>query len=92
MIFILCHPQTFTQEKILFMLEISISYFHTSLYIPEKQISAFHLPHVRIIVTHHCGNTRREEIKYPCSFQDVLGWCDYSERVVASFAHQIQSE
>ena len=51
-----------------------------------------HLSHVRILVTHHCGNTRREAFNHPCSFQDVLDCCDYSERVVDIFAHQIQSE
>ena len=31
-------------------------------------------------------------IQMPQKKQDVLCSCDYSERVVASFAHQIQSE
>ena len=73
-------------------MEISISYFHTNLYIPEIQKLAFHLPHVRILGTRHCGNTRREAFKFPCEFQDVLCCCGYSERVVATFALQIQSE
>ena len=85
-------PAKLYTRKEIFIMEISISYFHTSLYTPEIQRLVFHLPHVRILGTHHCGNTRREAFKYPCSFQDVLDCCDYSERVVAIFAHQIQSE
>ena len=40
----------------------------------------------------HCGDSRRTVFKRYKSFQDVLCRCDYAERVVASFAHQIQSE
>ena len=40
----------------------------------------------------HCGDSRRTAFKRYKSFQDVLCRCDYAERVVASFAHQIQSE
>ena len=49
------------------------------------------LPHVRILNTNHCGEMRRTAFKRRELFQDVLCCSDYSERVVASFAHQIQS-
>ena len=42
--------------------------------------------------TTYCGNYRRTAFKRRESFQDVLFCRDYSERVVASFPHQIQSE
>ena len=66
--------------------------FHTSVYIPYIQNLTFHLQHVRILGTNHCGNTRRELFKRLSVKQDVLSPCDYYERVVASFSHQIQSE
>ena len=75
------------------MMEISIADFHRSLYIPEIQNLAFHLPHVRILGTNHCGNTCRGLLLKCCrENQDMLCRRDHVERVVASFAHQIQSE
>ena len=72
-------------------METTISDFHTSFYIPATQKLAFHLPHVRILVTNHCGEMRRTVFKQRELFHDVL-WCrDYAERVVASFANHIQS-
>ena len=53
---------------------------------------AFHLPHVRILGTHHCGDIRRTAFKRYKLFQHVLCRRDYSDRVVASFAQQIQSK
>ena len=46
-------------RKDIFMIETYIDDFHTSFYIPEKNI-LFHLPHVQIIGNTHCGNTLRE--------------------------------
>ena len=74
------------------MMETTISGFHTSSYIPAVQKSAFHIPHVRILGTNHCGEMRRTAFKQLELFQDVLCRLDYSERVVASFANQIKSE
>ena len=74
------------------MMENFSSDFHTSFYIPAIQKLDFHLPHVRILVTNHCGEMRRTDLKRCELFQDVLCRRDYSERVVARFAHQIQSE
>ena len=52
----------------------------------------FHIPHVQILGTNHCGYSRQNAFKGRESFQDVLCRRDYDDRVVASFAHQIQSE
>ena len=78
-------------RKELVMMETTIYDFNTSLYIPAIQNLAFHLPHVRILGKNHCGAMRRTSFKRRELFQDVLCRSDYSERVVASFAHQIQS-
>ena len=59
---------------------------------PAIQKLAFHLPHVRILGTNHCGEMRHTDFKRRDLFQDVLCLCEYSERVVASFANKIQSE
>ena len=77
-------------RKELVMMETTISDFHTSFYIPAIQNLAFQLPHVRILGTNHCGAMRRTAFKRRELFQDVLCCHDYDERVVASFAHQIQ--
>ena len=73
-------------------METTISDFHTSFYIPAIQNLAFHLPHVRILGTNHCGELRRTDFKRSELFQDVLCCRDYTERVVSSFANQIQPE
>ena len=73
-------------------METTISDFHTSFYIPAIQKLAFHLPHVRILGTNHCGELRRTAFKRRELFQDVLCCRVYAERLVASFANQIQSE
>ena len=78
--------------KELVMMETTISDFHTSFYIPAIQKLAFHLPHVRIIGTDHCGEMRRTVFKWRELFQDVLCCSDYADRVVAIFDNQIQSE
>ena len=70
----------------------TISGFHTSFYIPAIQKSVFHLPHVRILGTNHCGETRRTDFKRRDLFQDILCRRDYDERLVESFSNQIQSE
>ena len=79
-------------RKELEMMETTISDFRTSFYIPAIQKLAFHLPHVRIIGTNHCGEIRRTAFKRHELFQDVLYPRDYSERVVVSFSNQIESE
>ena len=74
------------------MMETTVSDFHISFYIPSIQKLAVYLPHVRILVTNHCGEMRRTAFKRRELFQDVLCRHDYAERVVASFANQIKSE
>ena len=74
------------------MMETTVFDFHTSFYIPAIQKLAFHLPHVRILGTNHCGEIRRTAFKRCESFQDVLCRRDYDKRLVERFADQIQSE
>ena len=69
------------------MMETTISEFHISFYRPEILKLAFHLPHVRILGTNHCGEMQRTDFKQRELFQDVLCRHDYAERVVASFAN-----
>ena len=73
-------------------METTISDFHTSFYIPAIQNLAFHLPHVRILGTNHCGAMQCTAFKRRELFQDVLCSSDYAERLVARFAHKIQSK
>ena len=72
------------------MIETTISNFHTSFYIPEIRKLAFNLTHVQVLGTCHCGDSRQTPFKRRESFQDVLCFHDYSERLVDSLAHQIQ--
>ena len=74
------------------MMETTISDFHTSSYIPAIQNLAFCLPHVRILGKNHCVVMQHTAFKRLKLFQHVLCCRDYAERVVASFAYQIQSE
>ena len=74
------------------MMETTIYDFRTSFYIPYIQALGFHIPHMGILGINHCGELRRTAFKRRELFQDVICHCDYAERVVASFSHQIQSE
>ena len=78
-------------RKELVLMETTISYFHTSFYIPSIQNLAFHIPHVRIPGTNHCGEMRCTAFKRHELFQDDLCRHDYSERLVVSFVNQIKS-
>ena len=75
----------------LVMMETTISNFHTSFYIPEIQKLAFHIPHIQILVANHCGDYLQTAFKRRKSFQDWICYCDYADRLVTSFSHQIQS-
>ena len=72
------------------MMEKKNSKFHTRYYIPAIQQLAFHLPHMRIFVTNHCGGMQRTAFKQRELFQDVICRRDYAEKVVTSFSNQIQ--
>ena len=74
-------------RKELVMMETTISDSHKSFYIPDIQKLAFHLPHVRILSTNHCGELRQTAFKRSELFQDVIYRRDYVERVVASFSN-----
>ena len=71
-------------------METKISKFHTRYYIPAIQKLAFHLPHMHIFVTNHCGEMRHTAFKLRELFQDVICRRDYAEKVVTSFSNQIQ--
>ena len=77
--------------KEIVMMEKYISDFHTIFYITAIKKLAFHLPHIHILGTKHCGNTHREAFKRRIANKYVLCRRDYAEIVVASFSHQIQS-
>ena len=49
--------------KELVMMETTISNFHTSFYILEIQKLAFHIPHVQILGTNHCGDSHQTAFK-----------------------------
>ena len=82
--------KTYTRKEIV-TTETNISDFHIIFYISDTQRLAFHLPYVLILGTNHCGELRRTAFKRRELFHDVLFRRDYDERVVAIFAHQIQS-
>ena len=63
----------------------SISDFHKSFYIPEIQKLVFHIPHVQILGTINCGDSRWTSLKLRESFKDVLCRFYYAESVVDSF-------
>ena len=50
-------------RKELVMMETTISAFHTSFYIPAIHKLDFHLPHVCILGTNHCGELRCTDFK-----------------------------
>ena len=54
--------KVYTRKDIV-MMETNISDFHTSLYIPDIQMSAFHLPRVHILGTNHCDEMRHTSFK-----------------------------
>ena len=83
-------PTKIYTGKELVMMETAISNFHTSLYTPEIQKLAFHIPHVKILGTNNCGKSRQNAFKCRESFQYVLCRRDYTERVFASYPHKIQ--
>ena len=73
-------------------METTISNFHTFFYIPVIQKVAFDIPHVKILGTNHCGDSRQTAFKRHQSFQDVLCCRDFAEMVFADFDNLIQSE
>ena len=74
------------------LLETLISYFHDKYYTPGIQKLAFHLPHMRILGTHHLVKERHEEFKSRRKKFDVFFRSDHGERIVSLFDHQIKYE
>ena len=83
--------KVYTQKELV-LIETSITEFHEKFYILEIQKLVFHLLHVSILITHHCGKEWRESFKLRVNLHDVLCCIYYAERIVSSFSHQIQSE
>ena len=73
-------------------MDTTISDLHTSFYITAIQKLAIHTPHVRILSTNNCVEMICIAFKRHELFQDVICRRDYSERIVASFSNQIQSQ
>ena len=71
------------------MVKTNISNFHTSFYILEIQKLEFHISHVQILGTNHCGDSRQTALKLRESFQAFLCCRGYADTEVASLAHQI---
>ena len=81
--------KVYTQKELV-LPEKSITHFNEK-YIPEIQKLEFHLPHVRILGTHHRGKKRCEAFKLWGNLHYVLCSRGFLERVVSIFSHQIQS-
>ena len=73
---ILCTLKTIHQKRACHDGDIYCWFSHKFLYYRYKNLS-FHTPHVRILGTNHCGNTRHEAFKCHISCQDVLCRSDY---------------
>ena len=68
------------------MMQTNITNFHTSFHIPAINKLAFHIPHVKILGTNHCGDSRQTSFKHCEYYQDMLCFHHCSERVVAIFS------
>ena len=55
-------------RKELVMMETTLYNFYTSFYIPEIQRLEFHIPHVQIMDTNHCGDSGQTAFKRRESF------------------------
>ena len=62
--------------KELLITETKIYYFRTSFYILAIQKLAFHLPHVRILGTNHCGEMQCTDFKGLELFQDDIEYLE----------------
>ena len=74
------------------MKETKFSDFHTSFYIPAIQKLTYHLPHMCILGTNHCGAMRHAAFKRHELSQDVLCRRDYADKLFARLANQIRPE
>ena len=72
------------------MMDSSMVEFHQYIYFPEIQNLAFHLPFLINLGTRHCGITLQVAFNCCSDFQDLLCRRDYSERIIARLAHQIE--
>ena len=54
--------EIYTRKELVIM-EITISNFHTSFYIPEIKKLEFHIPHIQILGTNQCGDSHQTAFK-----------------------------
>ena len=73
-------------------LETSTTELHEKFYIPEIKKLEFNLPRERILGTHHCGKEYHEALKRLGVLKGDMCQRYYTEHVVSSFPHKIQSE
>ena len=73
-------------------METPIDEFHQQFHKQEIQKLTLHLKYLHILGTLHCVNSLQDEFKRRAVYHSVLCCQDYAEHVLASFAHQIQSE
>ena len=86
-----CDARVYTRKEMILM-HTTIEKFHSDFYGPAISKLAFHLPHVAILGTNHCGKLRRQAFGRRRHFKDAKSRRDYAERLVAKFVQQIQSE
>ena len=67
------------------LLETPITEFNEQLYIIAIKKLEFHLTHVRILGTHHCGKEFHDVLKCRGNLHDVLWRRDYADRLVPIF-------
>ena len=73
-------------------MDTTSSDFYTRIYIPAIKKLAFHIPHMCILSTNHCGEMWRIAFKQRELFHYFLCHRDYAERLVARFSNQIRSK
>ena len=78
------------QIKDIFIMETLPVDFYQQLYKPSIQKIALHLPQIHRIETNYCSNLHQDDFKHCAAYHDILCFQYYEERVVSSFAHQIQ--
>ena len=81
----------YTRKELVMMETKYMIFVPVSIYKPYKRF-AFHITNVWILGKNHFSELRRTAFKHRELFQYVLCRRDYTERVVASFSHQIKSE
>ena len=80
-------PTHINTRKQLAIMQTTMYYFQSIFYIPEIQKLDFPIPHVKVLGTNHCVDSRLNTFKCQKQFKYVLCRRDYSERVVDILPH-----